>query len=142
MGERKGRGGGNIYKENRTLRRIQHLIDTTSAELLRCKNPTTRTQLLKKVKKFQRKKVEHTRKYKKKQYENFLDKLESLDTQNRMLAFWDEVKSTLGGKSKDQIGVIRNNDGELSNSKESFLENWAAFYENLYSANRVGNSSL
>ena len=28
--------------------------------------------------------------------------------------------------------MIKNSDGVLSNSKETFLENWASFYENLY----------
>ena len=61
--------------------------------------------------------------------------LENLDQSNRGLAFWAEVKNTLGKKGgKNTIGVIKNKRGELSDSQESFLENWASFYENLYRA--------
>ena len=116
------------------MRRIQHRLDAAAQELLNEPDSTAREQLLRKVQKLERKKMEYIEKCKAKQYEHFLNKLENLDASHRMYAFWKEVKSTLGGKcSKNLTGVVRNIEGELSNSENSYLENWAAFYERLYS---------
>ena len=135
LGKRKEGERGHPIQENRTLRRLQAKIDNTSSALLNETAPAKRAQLLKEVSKLKNKKLEAAEKYKRRQYENFLTKLESLDTQKRMLAFWREVKSTMGGKNGSKIpGVVKNKEGILSDSQNSFLENWATFYEELYTS--------
>ena len=120
-------------KENRTLRRLQRRIDTTTALLEHTADPAARQRVLRKVQVLESRKRRVYDSHRDKQYEHFLSKLDNLDFQNRTRAFWSEVQDVLGKRSaSSSSGVVKNSEGVLSNSKETFLENWASFYENLY----------
>ena len=120
-------------KANRTLRRIQCRIDTTTAQLQHTTEPAARQRILRKVQVLEARKHRVIETHSEKQYSRFLSKLDNLDFQNRTRAFWSEVQDVLGKRSaSSSSGVVNNSDGVPSNSKETFLENWASFYENLY----------
>ena len=144
LGRRKntGGGGGRKAQTTRNVRRIQAKLDRASSDLINETNVTERTRLLEELQVLEARKREMLKRETEKTYEYFLSELENLDITNRAYAFWSEVNNTLGQKGGNMVGVIKNELGELSDSQDSFLENWACFYENLYAISESSPSEF
>ena len=119
---------------NPRLKRLQRRLTETTFEL---ENENldieVRDRLFQKHKKLILKKSKLVEALQAKKYERFLKKLEDLDFKNRTRRFWSEVASIRNSKTREGIGVVKNRDGEISKTREEFLDFWADFWEILYS---------
>ena len=61
----------------------------------------------------------------------WLEKLNKMDYNRRSRAFFAHLKSKVG--EPENFGAVFDKSGVLSTTLEGSLENWAAFYEELYS---------
>ena len=72
---------------------------------------------------------------KQKDYLLWLKKINEMDYNKRSRALFAQLKSKVG--EPENFGAVFDKDGVLSTTLEGSLENWAAFYEDLYSGHNI-----